>query len=57
MASLNVRATVGPLRTLITSAGLKHAKQEPPLCRTLGYQTPTADWVGHLKKVEPKKMM
>ena len=36
MVSLNVRATVAPLRTLMTSAGRKHAKQVPPLCRTLG---------------------
>ena len=34
--SLNVSAMVEALRTLITSAGRKHARQVPPLCRTLG---------------------
>src|SRR5207253_436966 len=29
-----------PFRTLPTSAGRKHAKQDPPLSRTLGYTRP-----------------
>lgn len=33
--SLNVSVTVGPLRTFITSAGRKQAKQVPLLWRTL----------------------
>lgn len=47
-ASMKVKVTIGPSRTLSTKGGRKQAMQAPSFCRTLGYTIPAEPLVSSL---------